>query len=191
MRGRTIETRPDQGWTWPELDLISEQAGGASLAQRDALKLLAVMIQHTDSKAEQQRLICTAGQAGPADSHDCAAPLMLIHDVGLTFGKASLFNRASVSGVNVTEWGDASIWEDKGRCVGRLSQSLSGTLSNPLISEVGRKFLADLLVQLSDAQLRDLFEVARFPQHSHVGVDEWIRVFKLKRTEIVSASCPA
>jgi hypothetical protein len=191
MRGRTIETRADQGWTWPELDLISEKAGGASRAQRDALKLLAVMIQHTDSKAEQQRLICSAGQTGTGDSKDCAAPLMLIHDVGLTFGKASLFNRASVSGVNVTEWASTSMWEDKGRCVGRLSESLSGTLRNPLISEAGRKFLADLLMQLSDGQLRDLFEVARFPQRSHVGVGEWIRVFKLKRNEIVSASCPA
>ena len=116
---------------------------------------------------------------------------MLIHDVGLTFGKASLFNRASVSGVNVTGWAGTSIWDDQGRCVGRLSESLRGTLRNPVISEAGRKFLADLPVQLSDVQLRDLFEVARFPQRSHVGVDEWIRVFKLKRNEIISASCPA
>ena len=40
---------------------------------------------------------------------------------------------------------------------------LTGTLDNPPISEEGRAFLAGLLVQLSDAQIRALFEVARFP----------------------------
>jgi hypothetical protein len=38
---------------------------------------------------------------------------------------------------------------------------LTGTIGDPVIHEAGRRF-ADLLSQLSDAQLRDLFEVARF-----------------------------
>ena len=38
---------------------------------------------------------------------------------------------------------------------------MTGTLGDPAISEAGRKFLADLLVQLTDQQVRDLFEVAR------------------------------
>ena len=54
--------------------------------------------------------------------------------------------------------------------------------------------LADLLVQLTDAQLHDLFEVARFPERVGGGrqatVDEWVGAFKRKREEIVSASCP-
>ena len=61
---------------------------------------------------------------------------------------------------------------------------MTGTLENPRISEAGRLFLADLLMQLSDRQLQDLFEVA--------GVDrtaEWVDVFKRKRNEIVNARC--
>ena len=30
--GETIETKPDEGWSWDELDLIDEKAGGASCA---------------------------------------------------------------------------------------------------------------------------------------------------------------
>ena len=51
----------DSGWAWPELALVDEAQGGASRAQRDALILLAVFIQHTDSKPEQQRLLCLPG----------------------------------------------------------------------------------------------------------------------------------
>jgi hypothetical protein len=185
MPGKTMETRPDEGWSWPELELVDAEAGGASLAQRDALKLLAAMIQHTDSKPEQQRLICVAGREDEA----CGTPFMLIHDVGLTFGKANRFNRNAVSGVNLGEWSKQAVWKDELRCVAEMPKSRRGTLADPVISEAGRKFLADLLVQLSDAQLRDLFEVARLPQHSHTTVEDWIAVFKTKRDAIVHATC--
>ena len=60
--GATLETHEDSGWSWAELDLVEETVGGAPRAHRDALKLLAVMIQHTDSKPAQQRLMCAPGQ---------------------------------------------------------------------------------------------------------------------------------
>jgi hypothetical protein len=79
-------------------------------------------------------------------------------------------------------------------CIGDLTRSQTGTLDRPHISEAGRKFLADLLVRLTDAQLHDLFEVARFPERTGGGrpatVDEWVGAFKQKRTEIVNATCP-
>src|SRR6185369_15293911 len=50
MAGRTLELKPDAGWSWKELDLVEEAAGGAPAAQRDALKLLAVLIQHGSNK---------------------------------------------------------------------------------------------------------------------------------------------
>ena len=56
MAGARFEDDP--GWSWPELELVEEQAGGAPRAHRDALKLLAVFLQHSDNKTEQQRLLC-------------------------------------------------------------------------------------------------------------------------------------
>jgi hypothetical protein len=114
---------------------------------------------------------------------------MYIHDVGKTFGRASLFNSSGKSGVSFEHWAKAAIWEDRERCIGSLPRSFTGTINNPVIREAGRKFLADLLSQLSDAQLRDLFEVARFPQWSGVGTDDWIALFKAKRADIVNTTC--
>jgi hypothetical protein len=80
-----------------------------------------------------------------------------------------------------------------------MSQSITGTLGDPKISEAGRQFLADLLVQLTDQQLKDLFEVSRIDSRSRkpgstkpaATVDEWVTAFKHKRDEIVTSHCPA
>jgi hypothetical protein len=197
MAGRAIETAPDSGWTWPELDLIDEASGGAPRAHRDALKLLAVLIQHTDSKPAQQRLVCVSDQ--PADVREaCRQPVMMVSDLGLTFGHANVFNRNGIGSANFREWAAADVWLDPGRCIGNLPRSHTGTLENPVIKEAGRKFLADLLAQLSDLQLRDLFEVSRFAervqesaQEKQAGtVDDWVGAFKNKRDQIVNHSCP-
>src|SRR5262249_46647616 len=99
--GKDIETRDIAGWAWPELDLVDPTLGGAPRAQRDALKLLAVFIQHTDSKPEQQRLVCV-GKPEKGDEDDpCPQPVMMVHDLGQTFGHANYFNRDSVGSVNL------------------------------------------------------------------------------------------
>jgi len=194
MPGETMESFLDSGWSWPELDLVSEPAGGAPRAHRDALKLLAVLLQHTDSKPSQQRLVCLHSHL---DDGQCARPFMMVNDLGLTFGRASPWNTQSESSVNLDEWTKTPVWSDSGGCVGNIAKSVTGTLDHPIISEAGRAFLADLLMQLSDAQLHDLFAVARFPLRSlgttparpMTTVDQWVDVFKEKRDEIVNRSC--
>lgn len=192
--GQILEMRPDSGWAWPELDLVEETAGGAPRSHRDALKLLAVLIQHTDTKPEQQRLMCTPGERVAENGEPCLRPVMMINDLGLTFGHANYYNRNSVGSAHFEQWSRGKIWSDAKECVGDLSRSSTGTLDHPRISEAGRKFLADLLVQLTDAQLHDLFEVARFPERTGGGrpatVDAWVGAFKQKRDEIVNTTCP-
>src|SRR6202040_3759394 len=51
LAGRRIETRKDPGWTWEELTKIDPDAGGASRAQVDALRLMAVFLGHWDNKS--------------------------------------------------------------------------------------------------------------------------------------------
>ena len=160
MAGRAIETSPDSGWSWPELDLSDEASGGAPREHRDALKLLAVLLQHTDSKPAQQRLVCVSDQSDDV-REACRQPVMMVTDLGMTFGHANVFNRNGVGSANFSEWAGADIWLDRVRCIGNLPKSATGTLGNPPISEEGRRFLADLLSQLSDQQLQDLFESAR------------------------------
>lgn len=182
-------------WSWAELDQIDESAGGATRAERDAFKLLAVLIQHSDSKAIQQRIVCVERSG---EDRRCSTPLMMINDLGLTFGRSDFRNRDPQAVVNFTEWTKLPVWKDSTGCVGNLAGSYSGTLKDPVISEAGRQFLADLLMQLSDQQIHDMFEAARVnlrPRTPGSGrsdyptADEWAAAFKAKRAEIVDRRC--
>lgn len=196
--GREITPGGDPGWAWPELDLVDEDAGGAPRAHRDALKLLAVFLQHTDNKPDQQRLLCLDAPSR-SNGDDCRRPMMMLNDVGLTYGRANNFNRNAKGSINLRAWSEVPVWRDPERCVGELSKSVTGTLEHPVISEAGRRFLAGLLSQLSDAQLRDLFDVARVAQRrlndddpaEAVAVRAWVDAFKRKRQAIVAHRCPA
>jgi hypothetical protein len=199
LDGKTIEPPGKEGWAWPELDLVDERAGGAPLAHRDALKLLAVLLQYSDTKAQNQRLICLPGGfvRDEAGNEDCTKPLMFPQDLGVVFGKANLLNNNSV---NLQSWQDVPVWLDSRQCVANLKKSLTGTLKHPRISEAGRKFLADLLSQLSEKQIRDMFTAARFDRREQkirtdqgdrpVTIDDWVGAFKKKRDEVVNQRCP-
>ena len=126
---------------------------------------------------------------------------MMINDLGLTFGRANMFNVNGKS-MHLVEWAATLVWnpvrKDAPPCVGNLPKSFTGTLGDPVISEEGRQFLAGLLSQLSDHQIHDLFEVARVtlrmrePGEARSGfatVDEWVEAFKQKRGEIVDRRC--
>jgi hypothetical protein len=120
-----------------------------------------------------------------------------VHDVGLTFGQANRFNSNFTGSVNFDGWSKTPIWRDATICEGHLGKSETGTLDNPIISEAGRRLLAGLLVQLTDEQLHDLFEVARVGRRSRkpgtaappATADEWVAAFKQKRDTIVASRC--
>ncbi len=193
--GHEIKTSEGEGWSWSELNMVDDTQGGAPRHQRDALKLLAVFIQHTDNKEIQQELDCL-----PGGWHDgrCTKPFLFIHDVGLTFGRANYFNRNDASSVNFELWSQTPIWRDRAACIGNLTKSSTGTLGDPKISEAGRAFLAGLLDQLSEQQIHDLFDVARVNRRSRnpgssttpASVDEWVRAFEEKRADIDATHCP-
>jgi len=179
----------DSGWAWTALDLVDQRAGGAPRAHLDALKLLAVFLQHTDNKAEQQRLVCTDEPLVEHPRH-CARPFLVLDDVGLTFGAATFANDNAISGANFRAWSTTPLWEDGPSCIGKLSPSFTGTLSSPSISEDGRRFLARLISRLSQPQIRALFETSRFSvQNTGGSVEDWVRVFNAKRQQIVGRRC--
>jgi hypothetical protein len=193
--GRAMETAKDSGWKWSELEMIGAEAGPQARAHRDALKLLATFVQHTDSKPQQQLILCPKGEE--VGKTGCRHPFLMVSDLGLTFGSAGLRIRNDHS-VNLARWSETPVWKDRDQCVAQLGRSFTSTLRNPHISEAGRAFLAGLLVQLSDAQLRDLFKTGRVQLRSRdptkglppAGVDEWVAVFKRKRDDVVNQRCP-
>jgi len=187
--GSAIEVPGFEGWAWPELDKVNPRAGGAPRAHVDALKLLAVFVQHSDTKPEQQDLLCAPGgvKRDRAGNETCTSPWLIVKDLGTTFGKATALNNSKM---DLDDWSGARIWREGAPCVGDLPRSLTGSLENPRISEAGRKFLASRLLLLGDRQIRDLFRAAMAERRDGT-VDDWVRVFKRKRDEIVKARCAA
>ena len=193
MPGRSLKGKDGEGWTWKELDAVDPSRGGATLAQRDALKLLAAMIQHTDSKRDQQSLIC-ADEASSARA--CRRPWMLIGDLGKTFGQANAFNRDAPGSVNLEAWAEHA---GLGRRRGLPRQP--GAVGDRDAREPGRHRRGPALPRLAAAPAdrppaARLFAVARFPERSEARKDAdgrdiaaWVSTFKDKVAQMADRSC--
>src|SRR5204863_9881379 len=107
-----------------------EHAGGAPSAQRDALTLLAVLMQHSSNKSINQRIVCL-------DPPSCSQTVMMIADVGKTFGRANTFNKDDRAAVNFKEWSGTPVWNGPTGCRGTLPSSWTGTMHDPKIGEAG------------------------------------------------------
>ena len=185
--GEKIEGTPNQGWAWFELDKIDPARGGSPAAEVDALRLLAVLLAHWDNKAENQRLVCPSGAEAPDGT--CSRPLAIMQDLGATFGPVK---------VDLHNWGNYRVWADSTTCrVSMKGLPFGGaTFSDRQISDAGRLLLLGWLEQLSDQQLRDLFEGSRITQFDQVtaaakNADVWVAAFKEKVQQIRDAGpCP-
>jgi hypothetical protein len=198
--GHEIVTKPDQGWKFGELDLVDELQGGAPRAQRDALVLLAVFVQHGDNKAQNQRLVCLPGESQAAVEGCPGASFLMIQDMGNTFGRGTLIHAPTTGSANFKEWSTVPLWKDPAGCETHLGGNLDHhTLKDPVVGEAGRRFLADLLGRLSDDQIRGMFEAAGIEarqwasaEHSDRNgtVDQWVAAFKTRRDALASRTCP-
>jgi hypothetical protein len=188
IEGTELESAPDQGWSWYELDAVSAHTGGSPRAEVDALRLMAVLLAHWDNKGPNQRLICPPGTR--TRDGVCSSPLAMIHDLGATFGPLKL---------DLPNWRHSAIWADPRSCIATM-KSLpydGGTFTDHAISEEGRQFVLALLQRLSEPQIRGLFEGSGATRLNHVAAaardpGEWTRTFFDKVGAIASAGpCPS
>jgi len=187
LEGRVIEAKTDQGWGWYALENIDPARGGSSRAEVDAFRLLAVFLAHWDNKDANQRLVCPAGAERPDGG--CAAPIVLMQDVGATFGPTK---------VDLHNWRQTRIWKDGASCLVSMEHLPwgGGTFPEQHISEDGRQFLLNLLDQLSSAQLQNLFAGARIEWSEGVTAEgrqaaAWAAAFEDKIRQIRDvAPCP-
>jgi hypothetical protein len=180
IEGEVIEATEDQGWAWYELDTIDPAHGGSPRAEVDALRLLAVILAHWDNKNSNQRLICLPG--GERADGGCRTPLAMVQDLGATFGPQKL---------ELHNWRETPVWSDRATCtVSMKTLPYQGaTFPDHHITEKGRRMLAGLLEQLSDAQLADLFSASRVIAYDQVLAEArdaatWVAAFRDKVTEI-------
>jgi hypothetical protein len=185
--GRAVEVDTFQGWDWRELPLVDAAKGGASPADLDALRLMAVFLAHWDNKSTNQRLVCLGEAQTSADDPSCARPLLMLQDLGATFGPTK---------VDYEEWTARAVWADDRQClVSMQSLPYEGILFAPtVISEAGRARLSDRLTQLSPGQIHELFAAARFPDpvtgtEPAADLTPWVRTFQDKVRQIAHRRC--
>jgi len=180
-----IETATQEGWAFPELGRIDASHGGAPRAHVDALRLIAVFLAHWDNKADNQRLVCD--RRDWPERTPCPAPLMLLQDLGATFGPRK---------VNLRRWRTSTIWADRVRCrITMRHLPYSGaTFQDVQVGEPGRQFAARLFERLTDDDIADLFRGARFDQERGLFSDvrpvpAWVDAFKM-RVRLISEGPP-
>jgi hypothetical protein len=177
--GTEIETADGRGWAWYELDEVD-----GPRAHVDALRLMAIFLSHWDNKSENQRLVCLdAGPSLPTRAR-CRESLAILQDVGATFGPRK---------VDLAGWRRTPIWTDRASCLVSMEDMPHGgsTFRPVRISEEGRRFMAQRLGALTRAEIRAIFEGARFPQRDGRNVDSWLHVFEDKVREISAGQpCP-
>jgi hypothetical protein len=175
LDGEAIEAGHERGWAFYELKNIDPAKGGASRAEVDALRLMAIFLHHWDNKSSNQRLTCPDSKTA-----DCQHPLAMIQDVGSDFGpkKADLDN-----------WKSKPVWADQASCTVTMEWMPyeGGTFEDVQISEEGRRLIGNRLRQLSGAQVEALFNAAQLEDVSH-----WVATFQDKVRQIADRPpCPA
>lgn len=193
--GRAIMANGTTGWGFGEFDELPPGKGEVLRAGRDALRLLAVFLNNWDNRSDNQRLLCLNDGAVLADG-GCLTPLAYMHDVGATFGHVG--GAKGERKLDVEGWRAAPIWKDRAACTVSIeSPSFHGaTFGEATISERGRQFLADRLRRIDAAQVRDLFEGARFALYEDASassrdVEQWVQAFQDKVRQITSGDpCP-
>ena len=166
-----------EGWSFFELDRIDPARGGATRADVDALRLMAIFLAHWDNKSANQRLVCLSRSSNGA----CARSLIMLQDVGATFGPRK---------VDLGDWRRVRLWADDVGC--RVSMASfpydGGTFGKDVtISDRGRQVLARRLAALSRADVEALFMSARFPGR----IDDWVAAFEEKVEQLVNRRCPS
>jgi hypothetical protein len=193
LPGLEIEDGKGEGWGFDELDATASPAG-ATRAERDALRLLAVVLNNWDNRRDNQRLVCLPGAAG--DDGTCRRPFAYMQDVGGTFGRVG--GSKDERKLDVEGWGQVPVWKDEAACVVEIESPMlhGATFGKATITESGRRFLLDRLRRLPDHAARDLFEGARFADYPWAtlasrNVDNWVRAFEGKVRQIADrAPCP-
>lgn len=171
LEGDGISAGGGKGWGFHELSDIDPSRGGATRAEVDALRLMAVFLVHWDNKAPNQRLNCEEGE-----DPSCEHPVAMLQDLGSTFGPYK---------VHLEGWATMPIWADVDSCTLSMKNLpyRGGTFQDVRISEEGRRLLGDRLAQLSRTQINALFVAAGFDD-----VDRWVAAFQDKVRQIADRS---
>src|SRR5262245_45440345 len=193
LEGETIEAKADEGWGWNELDTTGPPSGPRR-AERDALRLLTVVLNNWDNRPDNQRLVCLPGGVG--NDGRCTRPFAYMPHVGGTFGRTG--GPKAERKLDLEGWSEVPVWKDATSCKVEIqSPPFHGaTFGEATISESGRRFFLERLRRIPESAIRDLFEGARFAAYEEASpasrdVSNWARAFQGKVRQIADRPpCP-
>jgi len=190
-----IEPGDDETWSWA--DANNFYANGWSREQQiafDAYRLALGILSYHNPLDSQNRLACAEWKAGAGDPKICARPVILVQDLGSTFGKPGTFGN---SRGNFGDWQGQRVFADAARC--ELKYSLKG---QPTVLKAAQDLLLQRLERLDRDRVKAIFAAARFQMMDKKQIDrlrgrsgsaddavlnEWTDVFMSRVAEIRSA----
>ena len=192
-----IESQNDETWSWA--DTAQLYAGGGWTRQQqvgfDAYRLALGLLAYHNPLDSQNRLACAEWKPGADNPKVCARPVILVQDVGSTFGKPGTFgnSRGDFSG-----WEGQRVFANPDRC--ELKYPLKGEST---VLKEAQDLLLRRLENLGRDRVKAIFAAARFQmvdqkqldrlRHSgaanveDAALNEWTDVFMRNVAEVRAA----
>jgi hypothetical protein len=192
-----IEANDDETWSWT--DAVALYSNGWSREQKvgfDAYRLALGLLTYHNGLDSQNRLACAEWKAGSDRPRVCAHPVILVQDVGSTFGKPGSFGGNS-RGV-ISDWQGQRVFANADQC--ELKYPLKGDRA---VLKDAQDLLVQRLAKLDRERVKAIFSAARFQamdkkqldrlRHSgatdveDAALNEWTDVFMSRAAEIRAA----
>lgn len=194
-----ILNNTERGWSYSEVlnpDSFSNNRAVAreQVLERQALFILGGMLQHSDNKADNHRVICD----GKLDDRgSCSGKIkLMIQDLGFTFGGGTMIMQIPSclphcsSKAELKQWSEVPLWfsEANGRSCA-VNMGFSFEMKHPTVTNEARKFTAQLLRKFvageaGKQRLLDLFNSGELEASGRGSAAAWAKVFIEKIEEI-------
>jgi hypothetical protein len=198
-----ISAGDDETWSWR--DATKFYSGGEwthrQKVEYDAYRLALGLIHYHNALPQQNRLSCAEWEPeAPGHPKTCRRPIIYVHDLGSTFGKAK--GSLDVFGTNprgsFKAWAPQTVFTDAGNCV--LRATLDG---DKRVLKEAQDLMIERIARLDSQTVKAIFRQARFNMMDQeqvarlrksgakdvdeAALDEWTGVFLKRLDEIRSA----
>jgi hypothetical protein len=191
-----IEASNDETWAWQDAHAL--YSSGWTREQQvgfDAYRLALGMLAYHNPLDSQNRLACAEWKQGADNPKVCAKPVILVQDIGSTFGKPGSFGN---SRGDFGDWQGQRVFANAERC--ELKYPLKGS---PTVLKEAQDQLVKRLDNLTRDKVKAIFASARFGEMDQrqvsrlrkddgsnttdAALNEWTDAFMARAAEIRAA----